>query len=94
MNQHQMQPVRHALGALLLEQGEVQEATSVYRTDLAMHPRNVWALHGLRECLQETGQGHTPEYDGVDRQLRDAEAVADVKVTASCLCRRGACCSG
>ncbi len=29
-----MQPTRHALGALLLEQGQVEEAEAVYRADL------------------------------------------------------------
>ena len=48
-----MSPVRHALGALLLEQGRVAEAESVYRADLApgRHPNNVWALHGLHACV-------------------------------------------
>ena len=46
-----MQPPRHALGALLLEQGEVVEAATVFAADLAAHPGgNVWALHGLAEC--------------------------------------------
>ena len=31
-----MQPVRHALGALLLEQGRVAEAEAVYREDLGL----------------------------------------------------------
>ena len=31
-----MQPARHALGALLLEQGRVQEAEAVYRADLGL----------------------------------------------------------
>ena len=51
-----MQPARHALGALLLEQGHVDEAEAVYRADLGFdgtlnracqHPENVWSLHGL-----------------------------------------------
>ncbi|KAK7697800.1 hypothetical protein SLS64_013201 [Diaporthe eres] len=55
-----MQPVRHALGGLLLEQGRVDEAERVYKEDLGFakdfprrraHPNNVWALHGLHECL-------------------------------------------
>jgi hypothetical protein len=50
-----MTPVRHALGALLLEQGRVAEAAQAYREDLApgRHPENVWALHGLvlRNCI-------------------------------------------
>ncbi|RYP03286.1 hypothetical protein DL764_005242 [Monosporascus ibericus] len=53
-----LQPIRHALGALLLEQGHVEEATEVYKQDLGLSdnlprrkPRinNVWALHGLHE---------------------------------------------
>ena len=51
-----MQPTRHALGALLLEQGKADEAEAVYRADLGLddtlsracqHPANVWSLHGL-----------------------------------------------
>ncbi|MGD9884361.1 tetratricopeptide repeat protein, partial [Reyranella sp.] len=59
-----MQPARHALGALLLEQGQVAEAEAVYRADLGFdgklsrscqHPDNVWSLHGLHECLVRRG---------------------------------------
>lgn len=55
-----MQPPRHAYGALLLEQGQFEEALDVYSTDLGLndilpramqHPNNVWSLHGLVECL-------------------------------------------
>jgi len=57
-----MQPARHALGALLLEQGHVDEAAQVYRADLGLdntlsrasqHPDNVWSLHGYVECLHK-----------------------------------------
>src|SRR6185312_6566449 len=60
-----MQPVRHALGALLLEQGRVAEAEAVYRSDLGLdgklsracqHPDNLWSLHGLHECLTRRGE--------------------------------------
>ena len=45
-----MQPPRHALGALLLEQGQVAEAAEVYSADLAAHPGgNCWSLSGLSE---------------------------------------------
>ena len=56
-----MHPPRHALGALLLEQGHYEEAEAVYRADLglnntvprcAQHRNNVWALHGIVECLK------------------------------------------
>jgi hypothetical protein len=55
-----MQPVRHALGAFLLEQGRVAEAEAVFRKDLEQHPGNVWALHGLAECLQKVCSGEGP----------------------------------
>ena len=45
-----MQPARHALGALLLEQNRNQEALSVYQQDLKLHPNNPWTLHGLAEA--------------------------------------------
>ena len=49
-----MQPIRHALGGLLLEQGHVIEAEAVFRKDLDLHPRNPWALIGLIQCLEQT----------------------------------------
>src|SRR5262249_51467143 len=61
-----MQPIRHALGALLLEQGQAAEAETVYREDLGLggtlpgaqsHPDNFWALRGLVGCLQPRGGG-------------------------------------
>jgi len=47
-----MQPIRHALGGLLLEQGHVEESISVFRKDLQVHPKNPWALVGLIQCLK------------------------------------------
>ncbi|MDH6546643.1 hypothetical protein [Streptomyces sp. SAI-041] len=89
-----MQPTRHAYGALLLEQGRIAEAEAVYRADLGLddslprplqHPGNVWALHGLHECLVR-GNKHG-EARIVAQQLRIAAALADVPVEASCFCR-------
>ena len=60
-----MQPTRHALGALLMEARKFDEAEAVYRADLGLdgtlarpcqHPRNVWSLHGLHECLVRRGE--------------------------------------
>ncbi|HEX6403788.1 MAG TPA: hypothetical protein VF003_11610, partial [Pseudonocardiaceae bacterium] len=60
-----MQPTRHAYGALLLEQGEVESAAAVYAADLGFdetlpracqHPNNVWSLHGYHECLLRLGR--------------------------------------
>ncbi len=50
-----MQPIRHALGGLLLEQGHVDESESVFRDDLKLHPNNPWALVGLIKCLELKG---------------------------------------
>ena len=71
-----MQPPRHALGALLLEQGHVEEAATVYRADLGLddtlvrpsqHPDNIWSLQGYTECLEKLGdveQAVTFQSDG------------------------------
>ena len=89
-----MQPARHAYGALLLEQGHVEEAAAVYRADLGLdgtlprpcqHPGNVWSLHGYHECLTRLGQAEQAAIIG--QQLRIAAACADVPVVASCFCR-------
>jgi len=90
-----MQPTRHALGALLLEQGKADEAEAVYRADLGLddtlsracqHPANVWSLHGLHECL--TRRGETVEAAHIKLQLDKAKARAEVPIKASCYCRQ------
>ena len=47
------QPVRHALGGLLLKDGLVKEAKEVFHADLKRHPNNPWSLVGLIKCLEE-----------------------------------------
>lgn len=96
-----MQPTRHALGALLLERGHVDDAAAVYAADLGFdpavsrsshHPNNVWSLHGYHECLQRLGR--TAEATIIGQQLQLARARADVVIEASCACRvtSGGCC--
>ena len=80
-----MQPARHALGALLLEQKQYAESEAVYRADLERHPNNPWALHGLAECLGE--QGKESESAKYGAEFREAIKRADVKVDRSCYCR-------
>jgi len=89
-----MQPTRHALGALLLEQGRVEEAEAVYRADLGLdgtlaracqHPENVWSLHGFHECLMRLGK-HA-EARIIKQRLDIAAAWADVPIKSSCFCR-------
>ena len=92
-----MQPARHALGALLMEQNQFEEAEALYRADLGLddtlnracqHPNNLWSLHGLHECL--TRRGETVESRLIKQQLDQALARAEVKVHASCFCRQQA----
>jgi tetratricopeptide (TPR) repeat protein len=89
-----MQPTRHALGALLLEQGHVEEAETVYRADLGLddtlgrafqHPENVWSLHGYHECLVRLGKHDLAAM--IKQRLDLAAARADVPIEASCACR-------
>lgn len=92
-----MQPTRHALGALLLEQGHHAEAEDVFRQDLGLapglpracqHPDNVWALRGLYDCL--AAQGKTTEMAHLKLRLDLAEARADQPIRAACGCAQAA----
>jgi tetratricopeptide (TPR) repeat protein len=80
-----MMPVRHALGALLLEQGKLDEAENVYRNDLERHPDNGWALQGLAECLQRSDR--TDEALAVSGRFKKAWIRSDIAIKASCYCR-------
>ena len=83
-----LMPARHPLGALLLEQGRVDEAAEVYRADLVRHPENGWALFGLEECLRR--QGRAQEAAGMRTRFQKAWSRADIELRASCFCRSGA----
>jgi tetratricopeptide (TPR) repeat protein len=100
-----MHPPRHALAALLAEQGYYNEAEEAYREDLGLtekiqrcahHPDNVWALHGLVECLQNRGE--SDELLKFREKLARAIQKTDVPITSSCMCRTNVhttetCCS-
>ncbi len=92
-----MQPTRHALGALMLEQGLVAEAEAVYREDLGLggqlsratvHPDNIWSLKGLHDCLK--ARGETVEIVLIKQRLELALSRADRTVGASCFCAQAA----
>jgi tetratricopeptide (TPR) repeat protein len=89
-----MQPTRHALGALLMEQKHYAEAEAVYRADLGLdgslpracqHPDTIWSLHGLHECL--TRRNATAEAAILKQRLDIAMTRADVMIRGSCFCR-------
>lgn len=92
-----MQPARHALGALLLEQGRVEESEAVFREDLGLggqlsrstiHPDNIWSLKGLHDCLK--ARGETTGIKQIRQRLDLAQARADGTVAASCFCAQAA----
>lgn len=99
-----MQPTRHALGALLFEQGHIAEAEAVYRADLGLddslprasiHPDNVWSLKGLFDCLK--ARSEEVEIRHIKQKLDLAQSRSD-GVFASCGCAQVAmqpeiCCS-
>ncbi|WP_425395273.1 tetratricopeptide repeat protein [Aeoliella sp.] len=80
-----MQPARHALGALLAEQGRYAECEEVYREDLERHPKNPWALQGLTESLMK--QGKLDEARKYNAEFEKACERADVVINRSCFCR-------
>lgn len=93
-----MLPVRHAAGALLLEQNQARKAAQLFAEDLGksfdgeeatlprpqQHPRNMWALQGYLDCLLSLGMND--EAEEVKKELRDAKKGADVDIEASCFC--------
>ena len=91
----QMQPVRHILGALLLEQGEVDEAESVYRADIDLWKDNMWGLLGLKLCLEAKGDT-SGELEKVTAQFEERSARADIIPTKTCFCaqdsKEDSCC--
>ena len=70
-------PVRHNLGAVLVDAGRFAEAEAVYREDLRQFPENGWALFGLHQSL--TAQ--IPAHDTLDRwyvYAREITAANDI----------------
>ena len=78
------EPVRHVLGAVLIDPGRYAQAEPVYREDLRRHPENGWSLYGLSRSLKK--QGKTAEAAAVAARFEKMWQHADIKLTASCLC--------
>lgn len=90
-----MHPPRHALGALLGEQGLYEEAEAVFRADLGFssdlprccqHPDNIWALQGLAECMEKSGK--IDEQPFLRQRLAFAKDRADDSIVSACFCRK------
>lgn len=80
-------PVRHALGAALMNLGRYKEAEQVYREDLQKWPDNGWSLYGLGRTLQHLGR--EAEAAPILKKFDQVWAQADLPLTSSCLCLPG-----
>ncbi|MCB0682473.1 MAG: tetratricopeptide repeat protein [Saprospiraceae bacterium] len=76
-------PVRHLLGAVLLEQSDWSSAEKTYLEDLAEFPENGWALAGLAVALEK--QGRKEEAKEVRARFKAAWQWADVPLSTSVL---------
>ena len=74
-------PVRHILGALLLEADLPAEAEVVYWEDLRRNPENGYSLFGLMQSL--LAQGNDEVAQVIDIRLAKAWADADVTLKSS-----------
>ena len=85
----QMQPVRHILGALLFEQGHVEEAEEVYRADIKLWKDNMWGLLGLKLCLEARGDA-PDELAEVTKLFNERSSRADIVPAKTCFCAQDA----
>jgi tetratricopeptide (TPR) repeat protein len=74
-------PVRHYLGAELLEAGRAAEAEVVYWQDLARNPANGYALLGLEKAAE--AQGKKEQAARAAEAFRTAWQAADVTLSSS-----------
>ncbi len=74
-------PVRHYLGAALLDAGRARDAEQVFRADLERHPKNGWALFGLWKALQKQKKPGT----AAKRDFQSAWKNADTQLARAAL---------
>ncbi|HVP61459.1 MAG TPA: hypothetical protein VMT11_12915 [Myxococcaceae bacterium] len=76
-------PMRHYLGAALLDAKKPGEAEAVFREDLKHNPGNGWALHGLSAAL--AAQGKKDEAAAARKKFEEAWKDADITLTRAAL---------
>ncbi len=74
-------PLRHYLGATLIDAKKAGDAESVYRQDLEKNPGNGWALFGLWQSLK--AQGKKRDAAKVKREFRSAWKRGDIPLARS-----------
>jgi tetratricopeptide (TPR) repeat protein len=80
-------PVRHALGAALLQAGKFSEAETVFREDLKRLPENGWGLYGLMRALR--AQTKPGEAASIEKRFDTVWGRADLRIKSPCLCLPG-----
>jgi tetratricopeptide (TPR) repeat protein len=86
-------PVRHALGATLMQRGRFAEAEAVYREDLKRLSNNGWSLYGLARSLR-LQKKNDAEAMKLETKFKEVWAKADLELTSSCLCQPGMAMAG
>ena len=76
-------PMRHYLGAALLDAKKPKEAEAVFREDLRRNPNNGWALYGLAAAL--AAQGKKDEASAARKDFDAAWREADIRLTRAAL---------
>ena len=75
------QPMRHYLGAALLEADRATEAEQVYRQDMVWNQNNGWALFGLWQSLE--AQGKTKGSQEIYAEFQRSWSHGDVTLSRS-----------
>jgi len=75
------QPLRHYLGAALLQAGRADEAEAIYRRDLTWNQNNGWGLFGLWQSLE--AQGKNREADAARVAFENSWKNSDVTLASS-----------
>jgi tetratricopeptide (TPR) repeat protein len=74
-------PVRHTLGAILLEADRPDEAEVIFWQDLKRYPENGYSLYGLWQSLE--AQDRAEEAAEIEARFRRAWAESDVRLKSS-----------
>jgi tetratricopeptide (TPR) repeat protein len=82
-----IQPVRHALGATLMQERRYAEAEQTYRDDLVKLPENGWSLFGLARALRL--QKKNDEAEALEARFAEVWKDADTRLKSSCFCQPG-----
>lgn len=73
--------IRHHLGAVLIDAGKYEEAIKIYEQDLRNYPKNGWALKGLMNAYEKSGD--KKKYALIKKQFDEAWKFADIKIESS-----------